>query len=93
VPAGGVPPRMVSKDGRNVSQVDDDSVLAIPEGWLLDRVGRDRLRRQLTLAEPVFTAVVARAGRAVPGVESPGRVGVPGARTGIGSAARARPHG
>jgi hypothetical protein len=67
VPAGDVPLRMVRKVGRSVSHVADASVLAMPEGWLFDQLGRDRLRRQLIAAESAVTAVVAERDELPPG--------------------------
>lgn len=88
MPAGDVPLRMVSKLRRSVSHVADDSVLAIPEGWLLDRVGRDRLRRQLTAAESAVAAVVAERDELPPGsshrVASERRAVGPGSEVGPG---------
>jgi hypothetical protein len=51
---------IVSDVWRSVSDGADDTgaVLAIPEGWLLDRAGRRRLRLQLARAGSAVTAVV-----------------------------------
>jgi hypothetical protein len=54
---------------RDVSDGTDETgaVLAIPEGWLLDPAGGDRLRRQLARAGSKVTAIVAERDELLPG--------------------------